>query len=91
MSFPLRSEVIRLGLHHSCCRGERHEACYRRLNASSKEDAVKAPPWHSRLLWDRPVYHDETRCTEGNNIEPHNRVSGTGGRPKCKRCREISG
>jgi hypothetical protein len=52
---------------------------------------VKAKPWHSKTLWHRAVYHDETRCTEGNNIEPHNRVPGTGGRPKCDRCREISG
>jgi hypothetical protein len=52
---------------------------------------AKAPPWHSRLQTDRRVYHDETRCTEGNNIEPRNRVSGMGGRPKCEHCRRISG
>jgi hypothetical protein len=52
---------------------------------------MKAPPWHSKLETDRKVYHDETRCTEGNNIEARNRVAGTGGRPKCNRCVEISG
>jgi hypothetical protein len=56
-----------------------------------QEDALKAPPWHSKLPSDRRVYHDETRCTEGNNIERYNRVSGTGGRPKCSHCRQISG
>jgi hypothetical protein len=25
-------------------------------------------PWHSALETDRKVYHDDTRCTEGNNI-----------------------
>ena len=52
---------------------------------------MKTSPWHSKLSSDRAVHHDETRCTEGNNIEPNNRVSGTGGRPKCSRCRDISG
>jgi hypothetical protein len=52
---------------------------------------MKASPWHSKTHWHRPVYHDETRCPEGNNIEPHNRVSGKGGRPKCDRCIRISG
>jgi hypothetical protein len=52
---------------------------------------AKVPPFHSKLEQDRNVYHDESTCTEGNNIEPRNRVSGTGGRPKCSRCREISG
>jgi hypothetical protein len=51
----------------------------------------KVAPFHSKLKQDRNVYHDESRCTEGNNIEPRNRVAGTGGRPKCSRCREISG
>ena len=37
------------------------------------------------------VYHDESTCTEGNNIEANNRRSGTAGRPKCDRCKEISG
>jgi hypothetical protein len=52
---------------------------------------MKQYPWHSRLLSDKPVYHDETDCTEGNNIEPENRVPGTGNRPKCSSCRDISG
>ena len=52
---------------------------------------MKTTPWHSVLETDRKVYHDETKCTEGNNIEPRNRRSGTGGRPKCEHCKEISG
>ena len=52
---------------------------------------MKTSAWHSKLPSDRRVYHDETRCTEGNNIEPRNRVSGAGDRPKCDHCRRISG
>ena len=35
---------------------------------------------------DRPVYHDDTRCSEGNRIELRDRRPGTGGRPQCARC-----
>ena len=52
---------------------------------------MKVPAFHSRLTSHRPVYHDESRCTEGDNIESYNRVSGTGGRPKCDHCKRISG
>ncbi|MEQ1761998.1 MAG: hypothetical protein ABL984_02520 [Pyrinomonadaceae bacterium] len=51
---------------------------------------MKTKAWHSRLETDRKVYHDNTSCTEGNNIEDRNRVDGTGGRPRCKRCDELS-
>ena len=40
-------------------------------------------PWHSVK---QSVYHDNTKCTEGNNIEPENKRSGTGGKPKCQHC-----
>jgi hypothetical protein len=50
---------------------------------------AKVKPFHSKLL-STQVYHDESRCTEGNNIEKGNRVGGTGGLRKCSRCREIS-
>jgi len=52
---------------------------------------MKTSPWHSVKPNDPLVYHDETRCTEGNNIETQYRREGTGGRRKCKRCTEISG
>ena len=44
-------------------------------------------PWYSRIQ--RDVYHDHSRCTEGNNIEAHNRVSGTGNLPKCQHCARL--
>lgn len=52
---------------------------------------AKTNPWHSKAPNDRKVYHDETKCTEGNNIETYNKVAGTGGLPKCDHCRRISG
>jgi hypothetical protein len=52
---------------------------------------AKTTPWHSTRPDDKKVHHDETRCTEGNNIEARYKKSGTGGYPKCNRCKEISG
>jgi hypothetical protein len=46
-------------------------------------------PFHSVLLTDRKVYHDNDACTEGNNIEAKNRRPGTGGRPKCEHCQRL--
>lgn len=34
-------------------------------------------------------HHNNDQCTEGNNIERRNRVSGTGGLPLCNRCRSL--
>ena len=51
---------------------------------------AKVAPWHSTRPNDPAVYHDNTLCTEGNNIEPENKVSGTGGRPKCEHCARLS-
>lgn len=51
---------------------------------------VKVSPFHSKLpRTDR--YHDESTCTLGDNIESYNKVSGTGGHPKCHLCKQISG
>lgn len=49
---------------------------------------AKVTPFHSS----RPgtaVYHDNNKCTEGNNIENANRVSGMGGLKKCHRCKSL--
>ena len=51
---------------------------------------AKVAAFHSTEL-SATVYHDESTCTEGNNIEARNREYGTAGRPKCNRCKEISG
>jgi len=50
---------------------------------------MKTKPWHSIKKTDKPVYHDNTLCTEGNNIEAKNRKQGTDGRPKCDHCKRL--
>jgi hypothetical protein len=47
----------------------------------------KAAPWHSIK---QPVHHNNTACTEGNNIERENYREGTGGKPLCQRCAELN-
>lgn len=36
------------------------------------------------------VYHDNTRCTEGNNIEAKYKKAGTAGRSKCDHCKRLT-
>ena len=48
---------------------------------------AKTSPYHSPK---QPVYHNNSRCTEGNNIERKNRTSGTGGKRLCERCKELN-
>jgi hypothetical protein len=50
---------------------------------------MKTAPFHSVKSSDRPVYHDNTSCTEGNNIESQYKRQGTGGRPKCHHCERL--
>ena len=49
---------------------------------------AKTTPFHSTPP-STSVYHDNTSCTEGNNIEARYRKSGTGGRPKCSHCSRL--
>jgi hypothetical protein len=51
---------------------------------------AKVAPFHSVRQSDRPVYHDNNSCTEGNNIESYNRRSGTAGRPRCDHCNRLA-
>jgi hypothetical protein len=55
--------------------------------ASKKELAMaKKSPWHSIK---QSVHHNDTACTEGNNIEPENKRDGTGGKPLCSHCARL--
>lgn len=47
------------------------------------------PAFHSKKHPN--VYHTCSNCTEGNNIEKENKVSGTGGLPKCDHCTRLGG
>lgn len=49
----------------------------------------KVAAFHSKKPGAPQVHHNNNACTEGNNIEPQNKVSGDGGRPLCKRCSEL--
>jgi len=47
----------------------------------------RKPAWHS-ILQNR--HHNNTLCTEGNNIERRNLRSGTGGKPLCRHCANLN-
>src|SRR5438876_200660 len=47
-------------------------------------------PWHSKRPGET-VYHDNTVCTEGNNIESYYMAQGTGGRTQYDHCVLASG
>lgn len=47
---------------------------------------AKVPPFHSIKQY---VHHNNSSCTEGNNIEPRYRRSGTGGKPLCEHCKRL--
>lgn len=49
---------------------------------------AKVATFHSKKPGTQ-VYHDNSSCTEGNNIERENKVSGTGGHPKCDHCKRL--
>lgn len=51
---------------------------------------AKVAPFHSKKQTARKVYHDNDKCTEGNNIEKENKVSGTGNRPRCEHCTRLA-
>lgn len=48
-------------------------------------------PFHSSKPAARQVYHNNTSCTEGNNIERYYWKSGTGGRRLCEHCQRLAG
>jgi len=50
---------------------------------------MKVDPFHSKKPGTE-VYHNNDKCTEGNNIESYNLVSGIGGLRLCERCKELN-
>lgn len=57
------------------------------LGSQKIKTMAKTDPFHSVK---QQVYHDNTKCTEGNNIEKENLKSGTGGKPKCQHCEKLA-
>ncbi len=53
-----------------------------------KTAMAKVNPFHSKLPGTE-VYHNNNRCTLGNNIEARNKVSGTGNLRLCQECRGL--
>jgi hypothetical protein len=47
-------------------------------------------PWHSKKPNTPNVYHNNDKCTEGNNIESYYLAQGTDGRPLCKHCERLN-
>lgn len=47
----------------------------------------KTSPWHSTK---QTVHHDNNTCKTGNNIEPENKRTGTGGKPLCQECKTLN-
>ncbi len=50
---------------------------------------MQVSPFHSKKAGTE-VYHNNNKCTEGNNIESYNKVPGTGGLRLCSRCAELN-
>ncbi len=55
---------------------------------------MKVAPYHTTTPeagdpGHRDVYHDHNDCSDGKRILPQNKVSGTGGRPKCDECKTL--
>ena len=50
---------------------------------------ARIPAWYSVRPTDKPVYHNNDKCTEGNNIEDKYRKTGTGGHPLCQHCARL--
>lgn len=49
-----------------------------------------AYPWHSTRLGET-VYHNNTACTEGNNIEQYYYAPSDGGLKLCHHCAMLNG
>jgi len=50
---------------------------------------MKTNAFHSKKPGTK-VHHNNTSCTEGNNIEWYNKEPGTGGHPLCDHCKRLS-
>jgi hypothetical protein len=46
-------------------------------------------PWYSAKSGTE-VYHNNSACTEGNNIERENVRQGTGGKSLCSSCKRLN-
>ena len=50
----------------------------------------KVAAFHSKKPGDKNVHHDNSACTEGNNIEARFKATGTDNRPRCEHCTRLA-
>lgn len=50
----------------------------------------RVSPFHSVKPVSNPVYHDNSACYDGNNIEPYYHRYGTGNRRRCATCDRLA-
>ena len=50
---------------------------------------MKTTAYHSSNPSDPDVYHDHSNCPSGQQIPRQNRLSGTGGYPRCGHCMKM--
>ena len=62
------------------------EGLLRGAPAPHKHSTKKAA-WHSIH---QSTYHNNSRCSTGNNIDPEHLRQGTGGRPLCQECDRLN-
>jgi len=53
------------------------------------EIVPRVSAFHSKLSG-TSVHHNNSKCTEGNNIESVNRKPGTGNLPLCDHCKRLN-
>jgi len=51
--------------------------------AAYHTNSPEYPPTH------REVYHDHDDCGYGKEIKPQHKISGTGGKHRCKECQRL--
>jgi hypothetical protein len=59
---------------------------FRIINAWRIRQMPKVIPFHSAKEYH---HHDNSKCGPGSEIPPHNKLSGTGGKPLCKDCSKL--
>ena len=57
------------------------------LTTIEEGNVPQAYPWNSVKEFH---YHNNTKCGPGSEIPPHNRQSGTGGKPLCRDCAKLN-
>jgi hypothetical protein len=63
------------------------EALWR--TAAAGGSSVKVSAYYSISPEDRQVYHDQSKCPDGERILAQNKRSGTDNRPYCKECPKV--